>query len=163
MARLLDAKVILQSQGNLDPSLWHALILAIIFGFLVVGNLLDGVPRGFVEPLDIVEGSTSVTVKRVGSHGPNTIDARERFQDFVFFIFENGFCGVLVGCGLKSSYLERSLVSTMRPYLRYSQTYCRCQTLPPNNVAHITFRSNLAPIHRSFAASFADLIFLGYA
>jgi len=91
----LDAEVVFQSQGNIDPPIWHTPILILIFGSLVAGALLNGVLRVPVERLDIVECFTFTSIKRLGSHWSNTIDARELPQSFIPFVFEKRFCDML--------------------------------------------------------------------
>ena len=92
---LLEAKIVFQSQRNLDPTLWHTIILIRIF-VLVVRVLPYSILRILVELLDIIKRSTSVSAECLGSHGPNTIDACKLPHGLVPFVFENGFCEVFV-------------------------------------------------------------------
>jgi len=91
----LDAEVVFQSQGNIDPPIWHTPILILIFSSLVTWALLNGVPLIPVERLDVIECSTITSIKCLGSHWSNTIDARELPQSFILFVFEKRFCDML--------------------------------------------------------------------
>jgi hypothetical protein len=167
VVRLLDAKIIFQSQGNFNPFLRYALVFILVFAFVfvfVVGVLLDGVLWILVKPLDVVECSTLMGVEYLGSHRPNTINARKLLQDFVLFVFENGFCEVLVGRREKSrfktltGFFDVTILEVLPDLFWLSVWYRRV-----DYAVYITLCFILAPIHQSFAASSADLIFLGYA
>ena len=76
VAHSLDAKVIFQSQGDLDPSLRHTLIFNFVFVIVlfVVGDVLGDVVGILVEFLDILEGPALAGIEHLGSHRPDAID-----------------------------------------------------------------------------------------
>jgi len=92
VARLLDAKIVFQGQGNLNPSLRHTPVFIFILILFVLGALLGGVLWILIEFLDIFERSALMSMECLGSHGSNAIDARKLPQDFVLFVFEKRFC-----------------------------------------------------------------------
>jgi len=75
VAGLLDAKIIFQLQGNLDPTLRYTLVFILVFVLVVVGALLDGVLRVLIESLDIVEHPALMCIEGLSSHGPDAINA----------------------------------------------------------------------------------------
>ena len=92
--RLLDTKIIFQSQRNLDPSLRHALVYILIFIFFILGVGFGGVVGIFVKLLGIPEGPAPTSVEHLSGHRSDAIDACKFLQDFVFFVFKKGFCAI---------------------------------------------------------------------
>ena len=132
-ARLLDAKIIFQGQGNLDPTLRNGLILILVVVLVVVVVVIVVVGRVVgvvVELLDVLESSASTSIEHLSGHGPDSIDACKLPQDLVLFVFEKSSYSVFNDQREKLVLKENILVSLISPLLRYSPTYMGRQMMP---------------------------------
>lgn len=93
-ARLLDAEIVFQSQGNINPTLRDALVIILVFVVVVVvvGDGFGDITGISIKLLDIPKGSVPTSIERLRGHGSNTIDACKLPQDLILFIFKEGFC-----------------------------------------------------------------------
>ena len=131
-ARLLDAKIIFQGQGNLDPTLRNGLILVLVVVLVVVVVIVvvGRVVGVVVELLDVLESSASTSIEHLSGHGPDSIDACKLPQDLVLFVFEKSSYSVFNDQREKLVLKENVLVSLISPLLRYSPTYMGRQMMP---------------------------------
>ena len=133
-ARLLDAKIIFQGQGNLDPTLRNGLILILVVVLVVVIVVIVVVPGRVVgvvvELLDVLESSASTSIEHLSGHGPDSIDTCKLPQDLVLFVFEKSSYSVFNDQREKLVLKENVLVSLISPLLRYSPIYMGRQMMP---------------------------------